>query len=154
MDFSVDEAGSLELAQQIKSKARKPFENAYRAALATKGSTYVQGFLAAAGHPHQPLEHAWIELGDRILDPNLPHLNRRVSNLKYFPVQRLTVSQLKAAIEEAREDYPEDDPLPIYGQAPYEYYGDLMLGGQDYLEAFQAAEKCCQELTQRSAEQN
>ena len=54
-----------------------------------------------------------------------------------------------AAIEEAQEDYPEDDPLPIYGEMPYEYYGDSMLGGQDYQTAYQAANEKCKELNRK-----
>ncbi len=146
MNKPLDAEQSIELATRIKSKAKSPFENAYRAALATAGATYVQGFLAFPGHPHTPLEHSWIELDDRLLDPTLPYLNRLAEALHYFPAHRLTVKQLKAAIEEAKEDYPEDDPLPIYGAAPYEYYGDLMLGGKDYLVAHNAAVAKCQEL--------
>ncbi|SRR5579883_2554681 len=148
MDKPLDVEQSIDLATRISSKAKAPFNNAYRAALATAEATYVQGFLAVAGQPYKPLEHAWIELSDRRLDPNFPYLNRAADALYYFPAQRLTVKQLKAAIEEAKEDYPEDDPLPIYGTAPYEYYGDLMLGGKDYLEAYNAATAKCQALNQ------
>ncbi len=136
----LDETRSRELAQQIKSKAKKVFDNAYRAALATQGAVYVQGFVTLMGKPSTVLEHAWIELEQSIIDPTLPYLNKPAEVLHYFPAQRLSVKQLKAAVEEAKEDYPEDDPLPIYGKQPYEYYGDLMLGGKEYLEAHQAAE--------------
>ncbi|MBE9179645.1 hypothetical protein IQ268_13840 [Oculatella sp. LEGE 06141] len=154
MNKLLDEPLSLDLAAQIKSKAKTPFENAYKAALVTEGATYVQGFLAMASQPYQPIEHGWLEQGDRIIDPSLPHLAKNPQELYYFPAQRLTVKQLKAAIEEAKEDYPEDNPLPIYGASPYEYYGDVMLGGKDYLDAHQAATAQCQELVQRHAEQN
>lgn len=154
MDKAIDEEQSLVLATQIKSKARQPFDNAYKAALATDGAVYVQGFLAIPRQPYQPIESAWIEVGDSILDPSLPFLNCKAQDLSYFAAQRLTVQQLKAAIEEAREDYPEDDPLPIYGSAPYDYYGDVMLGGKAYTEAFSAAEQKCRELTQQDAEKN
>lgn len=153
MSKALDEALSLEVAKQIGSKAKKPFDNAYKAALAVQGATYVQGFLAITGNPYRLVEHAWIEVDDRIIDPNLPHL-RSTKDLHYFSAQSLTVKQLKAAIEEAKEDYPEDDPLPIYGAMPYEYYGDVMLGGKDYLEAYQAAEAKCSALNQHIAEQN
>lgn len=146
MNKTLDEAQSLEIAQQIKSKAKTPFDNAYKAALATQNSTYVQGFLAMAGKGKKIKEHSWIEVGDRIIDPSFPHLNKKVEELFYFPAQRLQVKQLKALIEEAKEDYPEDDPLPIYGDMPYEYYGDVMLGGKAYLEAYQAAEAKSREL--------
>jgi hypothetical protein len=145
MNKPLDAEQSIDLATRIKSKAKSPFDNAYRAALAITGATYVQGFLAS-GQPNKPLEHSWIELDDRIIDPTLPHLNRSAETLHYFPAHRLTVKQLKAAIDEAKEDYPEDNPLPIYGAAPYEYYGDLMLGGKDYLAAYNAAAAKCQEL--------
>lgn len=151
---TLDEARSLELAQQINSKARKPFDNAYRAALKLKGAHYVQGFLATVGQPYKPIEHAWVELEATILDPTLPHLNRKADRLYYFPAQRLTLKELKAILEESKEDYPEDDPLPIYGEAPYAYYGDVMLGGPEYLVAHEAAGLKCQELNQRNAEQN
>lgn len=143
---TVDEELSRATAEQVKSKARSPFDNAYRAALATKGAVYVQGFLSFAGQPYEPIEHGWIEVDDRIIDPSLPHLNRKATGLYYFPAQRLTVKQLKAAVEEAQEDYPEDDPLPIYGPPPYEYYGDVMLGGKAYQAAYEAALAKCQEL--------
>jgi hypothetical protein len=154
MNKPLDETLSIEISQRIKTKASKPFDNAYRAALATEGSVYVQGFLVFAGKPYQPIEHSWIELSDSIIDPNLPHLNKNSSELWYFAAQRLTVKQLKAIIEESKEDYPEDDPLPIYGDAPYEYYGDVMLGGPEYLEVYQAAEAKCKELNQLNAENN
>jgi hypothetical protein len=64
------------------------------------------------------------------------------------------VKKLKAIIEESEEDYPEDDPLPIYGDAPYEYYGDVMLGDQKYLDAYQAAEVKCREINGLDAEKN
>ena len=144
--MQLDEPGSLELAERIQSKRRSPFDNAYRAALATPGSSYVQGFLATTGKPGQPIEHSWIELDDRILDPSLPHLKKPALDLHYFPAQRLSVKQLKAAVEEAKEDYPDDDSLPIYGSQPYEYYGDVMLGGKEYVEAQAAAEAKRREL--------
>lgn len=162
MELRIDEALSREVAQKVKSKSRKPFDNAYRAALAVKGSTYVQGFLVAGGGRCKLIEHAWIEAGDRaadppeavIVDPNFPYLNASSENLYYFPAHRLTPKQLKAAVEEAKEDYPDDDPLPIYGEMPYEYYGDVMLGGQDYLSSYQSAEAKYTELTQARAAQN
>ena len=154
MNKPLDAEQSIELATRLKSKAKTPFDNAYRAALATTEAKYVQGFLAMAGQPHKPLEHSWIELSDRIVDPTLPHFNRSAEALHYFPAHRLTVKQLKAAIEEAKEDYPDDDPLPIYGASPYEYYGDLMLGGKDYLAAYNAAATKCQELKQAKAASN
>ena len=146
MNKVLDETFSLEIAKSIKSKANKTFDNAYKAALATEGAIYVQGFLVYPGKPYRPVEHGWIELGEQIIDPNLPHLHKTTQELWYFPAQSLTVKQLKAIIEESKEDYPEDDPLPIYGTTPYEYYGDVMLGGKEYLAAYQAAEAKCKEL--------
>lgn len=154
MNKPLDETLSIELAKSIKSKASKPFDNAYKAALATEGAVYVQGFLVFAGKPYQPIEHSWIELGDSIIDPTLPHLNKNSQQLWYFAAQRLTVKQLKAIIEESQEDYPEDDPLPIYGEPPYEYYGDVMLGGKDYLEVYQTAAAKSQEINELNAENN
>ncbi len=154
MNKPLDEALSVEIADRIKSKAETPFDNAYRAALATKGAMYVQGFLAKAGQPYRPIEHSWIEIGDRIVDPTLPYMNKNTLELWYFAAHSLTVKQLKAIIEESQEDYPEDDPLPIYGDPPYEYYGDVMLGGKDYMLAYQAAEAKCKELNQLNAENN
>ncbi|MCU0568426.1 MAG: hypothetical protein MUF49_17740 [Oculatellaceae cyanobacterium Prado106] len=154
MGKAVDEALSLELATKIKSKAKAQFDNAYRAALATEGALYVQGFLVVAGNPAKPLEHAWIEVGDTILDPTLPHLKQKPQNLHYFPAQPLTVKKLKAIVEEAKEDYPEDDPLPVYGSSPYEYYGNVMLGGKEYQEALKLAEAKCREIKQQQSERN
>lgn len=146
MSKTLDVDVSTNVAQQINSRARTPFENAYQAAELTEGSMYVQGFLAFAGEPYIPIEHGWIEQGDRIIDPTLPHLNLDAQALFYFPAQRLSVAQMKAAVEEAKEDYPEDEPLPIYGDPPYEYYGDVMLGGVEYAAAYQEAEAKCKEL--------
>lgn len=137
---------SIETAKHIKSKAQDPFNNAYKAALLTEGSTYVQGFLVFPGEPYAPIEHSWIELDSCLVDPTLPHLDKDTQELYYFPAQHLSVKQLKAAVEEATEDYPEDDALPVYGAAPYEYYGEVMLGGKDYLDAYQQAETKCREL--------
>ncbi len=148
MSKPLDVTLSLEIAKRINSKALASFDNAYKAALLTEGSTYVQGFLAFPGEPYIPIEHSWIELDERIVDPTLPHLNKSAQELSYFPAQYLSVTQMKAAVEEALEDYPEDEPLPIYGVPPYEYYGEIMLGGNEYLEAFKQAEAKCRELNQ------
>lgn len=146
MDKPLDEERSQEMAQQIRSKAKQPFENAYKAALALADALYVQGFLVNKGKLNKPIEHSWLELDDRLIDPSLPHLSGNAASLFYFPAQYLSVEDLKAAVEEAKEDYPEDDPLPIYGGMPYEYYGDVMLGGKEYQTAFELAEQKCQEL--------
>lgn len=146
MSKLLDETLSIEIAKRIKSKANDCFDNAYKAAVLTEGAMYVQGFLTFAGEPYSPIEYSWIELDDRIVDPTLLHLNKNAQELYYFPAQRLTVEQLKAAVEEAKEDYPDDEPLPVYGAAPYEYYGDVMLGGNDYLEAYKQAEAKSREL--------
>ncbi|MBC6433819.1 hypothetical protein FM036_25450 [Nostoc sp. HG1] len=158
MNKLLDETLSIKIAESINSRASTPFDNAYKAALSTEGARYIQGFLAFAGKPYRPIEHGWIEIGDasdvRIVDPTLPHLNKNPQELWYFAAQRLTVKKLKAIIEESKEDYPEDDPLPIYGDPPYEYYGDVMLGGQDYLAAYQAAEAKCREISELNPESN
>lgn len=140
---SLDQAASIELAAQISAKANRSFDNAYRAVLSIEGAIYVQGFLVTPT-TLEPIEHGWIEVGDRILDPTLPHLPSPTL-LQYFPAQRLSRKQIKAAIEEAQEDYPEDEPLPVYGGSPhtYAYYGDVMLGGQDYLDAYESAKLQC-----------
>ncbi|WP_375511340.1 hypothetical protein [uncultured Nostoc sp.] len=158
MNKLLDETLSIKIAESINSRASTPFDNAYKAALSIEGAKYIQGFLAFAGKPYRPIEHSWIEIGDtsdvRIIDPTLPHLNKNPQELWYFAAQRLTVKKLKAIIEESKEDYPEDDPLPIYGDPPYEYYGDVMLGGQDYLAAYQAAEAKCREISELNPESN
>jgi hypothetical protein len=137
---------SLSIAKSIKSKAKSRFDNAYQAILTNKETIYVQGFIAVPGSPYKPIEHSWIESETSIIDPTLPYLGVPAADIHYFPAHRLTIKQLKAAIEEAEEDYPDDDVLPVYGDAPYAYYGDLMLGGNEYLEAHQAAEAKCREL--------
>lgn len=158
MNKLLDEPLSIKTAELINSRASTPFDNAYKAALSTEGARYIQGFLAFTGKPYRPIEHGWIEIGDasdvRIIDPTLPHLNKKPQELWYFAAQRLTVKKLKAIIEESKEDYPEDDPLPIYGESPYEYYGDVMLGGQEYLAAYQAAEAKCREISELNPESN
>jgi len=137
----LDQSASLELAKQIGSRANRSFDNAYRAVLVIEGASYVQGFLVTST-TSEPIEHGWIESEGRVLDPSLPHLPDPLA-LQYFPAQRLSRKQLAAAIEEAKEDYPEDEPLPVYGAAPYAYYGNVMLGGQDYLAAYEAAKVQC-----------
>jgi hypothetical protein len=154
MNKPLDEALSLEISQRIKSKAKKIFDNAYKAALATEKAKYVQGFLVFPGQPYRPIEHAWVELEESIVDPNLPYLQKNTQSFYYFPAESFTLKKLKAIIEESKEDYPEDDPLPIYGDAPYEYYGDVMLGGKNYLSAYQAAEAKSKEINQPNLENN
>lgn len=154
MNKVLDQELSIKIAEIIKSKAKKPFDNAYKAALATEGAKYVQGFVVFGGKPYKPLEHSWIEIDDKIVDPNLPHLHKNHQEMWYFAAQSLSVKKLKAVIEESKEDYPEDDPLPIYGDAPYEYYGDVMLGGKEYLAAYQAAEAKCKEIQTLKAQNN
>lgn len=143
---TLDEARSQEAAQRVKSKAKKPFDNAYRATLAIADSQYVQGFLVLHGNRCKIVEHAWLELEDCLIDPSFPFLNQPIDRLHYFAAHRLTRKQLKATVEESKEDYPEDDPLPVHGDPPYEYYGDVMLGGQNYQDAYEAAQQKCLEL--------
>lgn len=150
MSKPLDPTLSKEISQAIESKATSSFDNAYRAALRTEGSMYVQGFIVWAGKPYRPVEHSWIELENCIIDPTLPHLNKNAEEIYYFAAQRLSVKQLQAAVEEAKEDYPEDEPLPVYGDMPYEYYGDVMLGGKDYQVAHQEALAKSKELNQPS----
>jgi hypothetical protein len=155
MNKPLDTTLSLEIANNIKSKAKESFNNAFLATKLLKESMYVQGFLATTGKPYKPIEHCWLEFEDRIVDPTLPHLNRTEQELYYFPAQRLSVKQLLAAVEEAKEDYPDDPPLPVYGDAPYEYYGDVMLGGHDYQVAYKQALAKCKELNRpKSHEMN
>ncbi|MBD2184622.1 hypothetical protein H6S82_14210 [Planktothrix sp. FACHB-1355] len=146
MSKLLDATLSVEIAKRIESNEVNSFDNAYHAALATPGSLYVQGFLVFSGKPYKPIEHSWIELDNSIVDPTLPYLHKKPEELYYFPAQKLTVKQLQAALEEAKEDYPEDEPLPVYGSMPYEYYGDVMLGGKEYQEAYEQAEAKCSEL--------
>lgn len=142
----LDEMLSQEIASSIESQPKKCFDNAYRAALAIEGTIYVQGFLVIPAISEQPLEYGWLELGDRIIDPTFPRLGVTAENLYYFPAQSLSIKKLTAILEESKEDYPLDDPLPVYGDVPYEYYGDLMLGGIDYQTAYMLALDKCQEL--------
>lgn len=141
---------STEIAARISSKANKYFDNAYQAAILDDSYLYVQGFLAIAVEPYLVIEYAWVELEDQIIDPSIAFLNQEAQNLYYFPAQTLKVKQLKAIIDESKEDYPEDDPLPIYGNAPYEYYGEIMLGGKEYLAAYQAAEAKLREFSEQN----
>jgi hypothetical protein len=145
MDKAIDAAQSNAIAQQV--KARDPFNLTYQAALLLPEADYVQGFLAVRGEM-QPREHAWLELGESIVDPSLPKLRQPPESLAYIPAHRLDLEALQGAIEEAKEDYPEDDPLPIYGGAPesYDYYGDVMLGDRAYSEAFEAAKQVCRKF--------
>lgn len=105
---------------------------------------YVQGFLVVAGS--LPAEHAWVELESCRIDPNLRFLKKTAKELFYFPAHYLTVEDLTETVEEAKEDYPEDDPLPIYGKMPYEYYGDVMLGDKPYQDAYETAKAKCREF--------
>ncbi len=154
MSKPLDATLSTEIATRIKSKAKKSFDNAYNAALITEGARYVQGFLVSTGGPYKPIEHGWIELENCLIDPTLPHLGKNPQELYYFPAQSLSVKQLKAAVEEAKEDYPEDPPLPIYGTAPYAYYGDVMLGGAEYQTAYDEAAAKCRELNKPKSHEN
>lgn len=146
-ELPLDEARSQQIGKAVK-KAKGPFEYAMAAAIALETDDpevlYVQGFVVSAGA--QPAEHAWVELEDCRIDPNMRFLKKTPQELFYFPAHWLTVEDLKEAIEEAKEDYPEDDPLPIYGKMPYEYYGDVMLGGKVYQEAYEAAKAKAREL--------
>lgn len=150
MSKPLEEKLSKEIAQQIKSKAKNIFDNTYRAALVNDKALYVQGFLVMTGNPYKPIEHSWLEFDEYLVDPNLPYLNKNSQEFYYFPAHSLSLKQLKAAVEEALEDYPDDPPLPVYGDAPYEYYGDQMLGGRDYQAAYEEALAKCRELKRPS----
>jgi len=149
----LDETLSREIADRIKSSPKNSspkncFESSYQGVLAIPEAIYIQGFLAVAGAPYKPIEHSWITLGDRIVDPTFPHLGFLAQDIHYFPAQKLNIKKLKAILEESQEDYPEDEPLPVYGDQPYEYYGNLMLGGKDYQNAYDLALAKCRELNQ------
>lgn len=148
MSKSLDIHLSTQIAEQIGSKPDKCFDNAYQAALLDNSYLYVQGFLVVGIEPYSIMEYGWIEVDNEIIDPTFVSLSLDAQNLYYFPAQSLKVKHLKAVIDESKEDYPEDDPLPIYGNAPYEYYGEIMLGGKEYLAAYEAAEAKCRELSQ------
>ncbi|MBD1838628.1 hypothetical protein H6F78_09665 [Coleofasciculus sp. FACHB-64] len=154
MSKPLDETLSVELSKRIKSKAKTPFDNAYKAALLTEECMYVQGFLVWDDQPYKPIEHGWLELDNCIVDPTLPHFNKNPQELYYFPAQRLTIKKLIAAVEEAQEDYPEDDALPVYDALPHEYYGNVMMGGKNYLEAYNEAQAKCKELNKPKKKTN
>jgi hypothetical protein len=141
---------SKEILKKIKPPIRNCFERAYQGTLLTPDSLYVQGFLVLSHPPYIPIEYSWIEWGDVILDPNPKHLKDSETQPDYFPAQSLSEKQLKAAVEEAVEDYPEDEPLPVYGQMPYEYYGEVMLGGKAYQTAYEQALGKCRELKRKT----
>jgi hypothetical protein len=136
MSKPLDLERSKQIAKQIKVIPKQIFENTYKAALRLENALYIQGFLVVVGNP-KPKEYSWLELEDCTIDVNLPKENS--GERFYFPAQQLSLSQLKIAIAEAKEDYPEDDPLPIYGSEPYEYYGEALLGGKEYQSAYEAA---------------
>lgn len=140
---------SAEITAKI-PKSRNCFERAYQAALLLKEASYTQGFLVLPTKPYRPIEYSWLELEESIIDPTPRHFNDFATNLYYFPAQSLSLKQLKSAIEEAKEDYPDDPPLPVYGNAPYEYYGEVMLGGKAYQTAYEQALAKCQELQKLS----
>jgi hypothetical protein len=146
MTPALDVAQSQEIAKQIKSKAKQPFDNAHKAVQAINDAAYVQGFLVFKGPGAKPVEHAWLQSGEAIIDPTFALLNCAAADTFYFPAQQISAAQLQALIDEAQEDYPEDDPLPIYGSMPYDYYGDVMMGGPEYTAAFEAAQAKCREL--------
>ncbi len=158
--IQLDAVRSQQLGKAIASKPNTPFDNAANAAIALFSEVgeaedsdvhYVQGFLVRPGEePSKPIEHAWVEIktadiATRI-DPSFRHLKLKEDELSYFPAHYLAVPSLQAAIEEAKEDYPEDPPLPIYSAMPYEFYGDLMLGDKTYKIAFEAAQTKCTDL--------
>lgn len=148
----LDEARSQEVAAQISSKPDQPFAGAHQGLAQLEGADYVQGFLVIAGDPFGPREHAWLETEAAIIDPAIAHAKPPLGARHYFPAQRLSSKALNRAIETAREDYPEDDPLPVYGEAPYAYYGDVMLGGEAYERAYQQAQVFNQLLMQQGAQ--
>jgi hypothetical protein len=140
MSKPLDTTLSLEIAKTIKSKAKNSFDNAFKAVKLMEGAVYVQGFLVNAEKPYKPIEHSWIELEEHLVDPTLPHFITTTQEFYYFPAHRISVKQLLAAVEEAKEDYPDDPPLPVYG--------DVMLGGRDYQVAYEQALAKCKELIQ------
>lgn len=140
---------SAEVAKKIKPPTRHSFERAYQAALLTPDSFYVQGFLVLNKKPFVPIEHGWIELEEWVIDPTIPR--SKPVDAYYFPAQHFSRKELKAAVEEAVEDYPEDDPLPVYEAVAYEYYGEVMLGGKAYQKAYEDAIAKCNELKQQKA---
>lgn len=147
MDKPLNLELSKQIAQQVKVIPKQMFENTHKAALKLENALYTQGFLVAMGKFPKPKEHSWLELSDCLIDVNLAKENLKENQAErfYFPAQQLSLNQLKIAIAEAKEDYPEDSPLPIYGNEPYEYYGDVLLGGKEYQIAYEAAMQKCRQ---------
>jgi hypothetical protein len=146
----LDPERSKQIAQQIAKQSKLIpkliFENTHKAAFIVADSLYTQGFVVNLGKSSKPQEHSWLELDHFIIDLGLTKLN--LDSRLYFPAQQLNLTELKAAIAEAEEDYPEDSPLPIYGSQPYDYYGELLLGGKDYTIAYNAAMARCSQKSE------
>lgn len=149
MDKILDVELSTEIITRIKSKSKDSFDKAYKAALLIEGAIYVQGFLVINAKPYKPIEHSWVEIDERIVDPSFSSFNKNAEELFYFRAQQLDVEELKASVEEALEDYPGDEPLPVFPPLPHEYYGNKMMGGKDYTEAYQKAEDKSKELKKK-----
>lgn len=90
----------IELSLQISDKIYLHSKNYYKgirdvllteAALAN--GIYVEGWHVDLGLSKVPQEKAWIELGDRIIDPD-PHVTSYEANM-YFPGLRFTQDQAK-----------------------------------------------------------
>lgn len=101
--MEVDRELSRRVEAAVRDKPHSPWRTACRALRSRselEGAFYVEGW-AVALNSKLVVEHAWLELGGRIIDPT-----RWNYDLAYFPVLRFDKRQML----EALADYPK---LPI-----------------------------------------
>ena len=99
----VDRALSEQAARRIEAQVSECYSNAYRALLTLPelaGGQYVEGYAVCDG---LVLEHGWIELDGRIVDPTL----HGRGDVAYFAGPRFTQRQAWKAIEDTGD-------LPIF----------------------------------------
>ena len=131
--MQVDKELSRRAALEVGAEAQQCYANAWRALRdlpELAGALYVDGYAVDRMHDvHASLgviEHGWIELDGRIVDPTL-HDDREP--LAYYPGLRFTLGELHTAMHTIPKTTNED--LPIFYR--------LGWGGQDSPDMMQAA---------------
>jgi len=103
---------SIQVKRLIKSVPKQCYKNAFMAINRIDllaGALYVEGWGVTEGIHSLAIEHGWIELNNKIIDPTIPG-----EILEYYPVKKYTRDEMRAA-------YQKNNELPFMWAAKNNY---------------------------------
>jgi Domain of unknown function (DUF4326) len=119
MTANVDKEWSIRIAQRVRARFRRCWDNAARAVHHLgDGARYVEGWIVV--HRGDPLvvEHGWCEVDGRIVDPTYTtYVSTLEPPLAYFPGQRFSPAETYRAQRQAAFPIALHDDPPEYHRA-------------------------------------